>query len=265
MEHKYFSNSFLYDTVRRATPAERTNLAELFPSLNPSTATPAAICQSISHAGGHALANILREGKGVSYAEILSDIATHLRIPGHVGIYAPQTNGIPCFALIDRIKAPEGRRYSVDQRFNIVQSHVAALEKSILGYVLQNLYAGASETSRAILDGKIAEIVARSGDSSLKGLTGGAALLAIANASGFALYTTASTVLSTLSAGTLGFGAYTATSSIISIIIGPVGWLALGAYGAYEVGLPKKNRLLQIGLSCALIAQRIRDSEASAR
>ena len=69
-------------------------------------------------------------------------------------------------------------------------------------------------------------------------------------------------MLSTLSIGTLGFGAYSATSSIISLVIGPAGWLALGAYGAYRFGSPNKQRLLQIGVVCALIAERLRERAA---
>ena len=264
MQVRYFSNIFLNDTIKRATADERMALARLFPSLDPITARPEMIMQSVSHAGEHAATKFLFNGKGVSYAEILSDIASHLKVPGHVGIYSVTAHGVPCFAAIDRIHSPEGKRYTVNQKLDMVEAYLDQLEKSILSFLLQQIYENATAEVRIAIDSKVTQIVTKSDDYAMKGITGGAALLGLANASGFALYTTASTILSTISAGTLGFGAYTATSSLISFLIGPAGWLALGAYGVFKVGGPNKRLLLQVVVSCSLIAQRERKSKMAA-
>ncbi len=262
MQVRYFSIMLLAETLRAATAEERKAVARLFPPSGPGPATPEMIVESISEAGEHAVMSLLTKGRGVSYAEILSDVAAHLKVPGHVGIYHTYDDGTPCFAAIDRLNSLEGKRYSIDQKKMIVFARLQQLERAILSCLLQRLYENATVEGRIEIDKKVAEIIADSDDSGLKGLAGGAAVMALANASGFALYTTAATVLSTLSAGALGFGAYTATSSLISFVIGPVGWLALGAYGVFKLGSPNKKLLLQVVVSCALISQRLSANEA---
>ena len=50
----------------------------------------------------------------------------------------------------------------------------------------------------------------------------------VAKMGGFGSYMLMSSILHAISFGTLSFGAYTAASSILHILIGPVGWAALG-------------------------------------
>jgi hypothetical protein len=85
----------------------------------------------------------------------------------------------------------------------------------------------------------------------------GAALLALGNLGGFATYTVMSTVLSAVSLGTLSFGTYALASSVLSVLLGPVGWLALGAYAAQKLGSPDEVRVVRLAATCSLISERL--------
>jgi hypothetical protein len=82
-------------------------------------------------------------------------------------------------------------------------------------------------------------------------------LLALGNAGGFATYTLMSTVLSTVSLGTLSFGAYTFASSALSVVLGPIGWVGLGLYGIHKLGAPDKAQVVRLAATCAVISQRL--------
>ena len=61
----------------------------------------------------------------------------------------------------------------------------------------------------------------------------GMAVLTLANAAGFSLYTGSATALGLLSGGmgiTLPFAAYTGLSSLLGVITGPLGWAAMGVW-----------------------------------
>lgn len=77
------------------------------------------------------------------------------------------------------------------------------------------------------------------------------------NLGGFATYTLVSSVLSTLSLGTLGFGAYTAASSAVSVILGPVGWVALGTAGVYALGKPELKKTIPLVAMIGMVRQRV--------
>jgi uncharacterized protein YaaW (UPF0174 family) len=71
-----------------------------------------------------------------------------------------------------------------------------------------------------------------------------------------------SSVLSTISLGTLGFGAYTAASSALSLVLGPVGWIALGAAGIYAFGKPELGKTIPLVATVAMIRQRLSGNTA---
>ncbi|MEJ8846900.1 hypothetical protein [Variovorax rhizosphaerae] len=63
--------------------------------------------------------------------------------------------------------------------------------------------------------------------------------LVLANLSGFALYTAASSALAGITGAiglTLPFAAYTGMSSALAAVTGPVGWIALGLFAVVKIG-----------------------------
>lgn len=93
--------------------------------------------------------------------------------------------------------------------------------------------------------------------SNLGAITGTAGLVALANLGGFATYTFLTSMMSTISFGTLGFGAYTAATSLLSIAIGPVGWAGLGLWAAFSLGKPDRGRLALLVAATGAIRQRL--------
>ena len=84
------------------------------------------------------------------------------------------------------------------------------------------------------------------------GLRTAASVLALANASGYAVYAGATTALgfATHAVGiTLPYAAYTGLSATIAQLIGPPGWLALATYGFFKVTGTDWNRLMPVLLT----------------
>jgi hypothetical protein len=82
----------------------------------------------------------------------------------------------------------------------------------------------------------------------------GFAGLAAAQLSGFGVYMAGSTLLGTLNSALglgLGFGAFTGLSQVIAVVIGPIGWVALGLYTIKKLGGPNYKKLLPIVLLIA--------------
>jgi uncharacterized protein YaaW (UPF0174 family) len=131
-------------------------------------------------------------------------------------------------------------------------------EKQILLKVLQVTYDKLDPSQRAKFDAEVAKVAAQFGQNDSTGkLAGAAGLMVIANLGGFATYMLMSSVLSTISLGMLGFGAYTAASSALSVVLGPVGWLALGATTAYSLGKAELKKTIPFVVTAAMIRQRV--------
>lgn len=84
------------------------------------------------------------------------------------------------------------------------------------------------------------------------GLRTAASVLALANASGHAIYAGATTALgfATHAVGiTLPYAAYTGLSTTIAQLIGPPGWLALATYGFFKVTGTDWNKLMPVLLT----------------
>ncbi|WP_373079594.1 hypothetical protein [Zhongshania sp.] len=84
------------------------------------------------------------------------------------------------------------------------------------------------------------------------GLRTAASVLALANASGYAVYAGATTALgfATHAVGiTLPYAAYTGLSATIAQLIGPPGWLALATYGFFKVTDTDWNKLMPVLLT----------------
>lgn len=98
------------------------------------------------------------------------------------------------------------------------------------------------------------------------GLRTAASVLAIANASGYAVYAGATTALgfATHAVGiTLPYAAYTGLSATIAQLIGPPGWLALATYGFFKVTGTDWNKLMPVLLT--IIATKHRHQILSAQ
>ncbi len=98
------------------------------------------------------------------------------------------------------------------------------------------------------------------------GLRTAASVLALANASGYAVYAGATTALgfATHAVGiTLPYAAYTGLSATIAQLIGPPGWLALATYGFFKVTGTDWNKLMPVLLT--IIATKHRHQILSAR
>ena len=84
--------------------------------------------------------------------------------------------------------------------------------------------------------------------------------LAVANLSGFALYTAASSALAGISGAlglTLPFAAYTGMSSVLATFIGPLGWATLGLFIAVKAGGPDYKKTVPSVLAIATTRARL--------
>lgn len=106
-------------------------------------------------------------------------------------------------------------------------------------------------------DNHLSQTIRQYDASSMGAITGTAGLMALANLGGFATYTFLTSMMSTLSFGTLGFGAYTAATSFLSVVIGPVGWAGLGLWAIFSLGKPDESKVVLIVATLGMIRQRI--------
>jgi uncharacterized protein YaaW (UPF0174 family) len=84
--------------------------------------------------------------------------------------------------------------------------------------------------------------------------------IVVANLSGFGLYLASSTALGAITSAigvTLPFAVYTGMSSTIALLIGPIGWVALGTWVIHKLGKPNPNKVLAGTLLIANIRQRL--------
>jgi uncharacterized protein YaaW (UPF0174 family) len=110
-----------------------------------------------------------------------------------------------------------------------------------------------STEEREALLAKVEAVAAQYRTSTKKEIVGFASLAA-AQMSGFGVYLLGSTLLGALNSALglgLGFGAFTGLSSVISIVIGPVGWAALGLYTVKKLGAPNYKKLLPVAILIA--------------
>lgn len=247
------SEAILQDVLRRASDEERLALTQ---AIQPQATRPLeanALEHALGRAAGHGVINALR-GKGVSYAELLSDAVDTLEIKDAPRYFRAGELGISVASMdSDRAQA-----IAEQVRIGSVKDFVDQLERKLLSKLMTVAYERATPAQRKAIDAQLRLTLASSKGTGLKGLSTGAALLAIGNLGGFATYTVASSVLSALSLGTLGFGAYTFASSAISVLLGPAGWLALGLAAVVKLGGPDKAQVVRLAATCALTAQRIK-------
>jgi uncharacterized protein YaaW (UPF0174 family) len=122
----------------------------------------------------------------------------------------------------------------------------AMVEQAIVFRAWQNAVEKMTDQQRAELRAKFEELAAKQGKRIGKELSG-LTVLGAAQLSGFGVYLLCSTLLgavnTTLGLG-LAFGAFTGLSSAISVMIGPVGWVALGLSAIIKLGGPNYKKII---------------------
>jgi uncharacterized protein YaaW (UPF0174 family) len=101
---------------------------------------------------------------------------------------------------------------------------------------------------------------------SLSGPASTIAMLGVAQVSGFGIYMAASTALGFLTHAvgvTLPFALFSGMTSTIAFVIGPVGWLSVGLWGAWQLTEPEWKKLIPALIYIIAINSRMRLSGPS--
>ena len=180
----------------------------------------------ICRLGSHSFASLLGR-KPVAYREVVADVARKMGVP----------------------KAK-------------VAGSTMDLEQLVIGVgfdkVLERL---SPEQREALLQGV--------GGGSYKGVGGAAGTLTVAHLGGFSVYLMASTVLSAVTGSiglTLPFAVYTGMSVALSVVLGPIGWIALGLWAFAKMGGPNYKKTIPAVLAIACMRARLiaeRDQQRS--
>lgn len=261
MPTKFVSNGELRRLLERASVEERLALTNV---LHPKAATAlnaVELQQQICLAGGHGVANWLR-GQGNGYVDIVRDVALALKIPDMPSYTGGKTFYGASLWKWDELSIIKTENRDLKECRCRGLEFVEEAETKILLKLLELTYSKLGPAEREAFDNRLRDVAARFGERSTKGLAGAAGLLVIGNLGGFATFTLMSTVLSTISLGTLGFGAYTAASSALGLILGPVGWIALGFAGVHVLGKPSLKTTIPLVAQIAMLRQRIQMGRA---
>lgn len=197
LERRKHESAELEALLAAATGQERANLAAILKL--PEGASAMALAEGLGKAGSHVIGELVRGGRGVSYHEVVGDVAAKLKLP----------------KLAEAATTWER-------------------ERQILTAAFERMLAEASPEQREAI---LAELASKQGSS--VGVGAGTAALVVANLSGFALYTAASTTLAAVTGAvglTLPFATYMGLSSVIATVTGPVGWAALGVWAVASLG-----------------------------
>lgn len=127
-------------------------------------------------------------------------------------------------------------------------SSISGIETALLQKLWKDTLTHLGPAEREVLLAKVEATAAQYSTSGKKEVLGFAGLAA-AQMSGFGVYVLGSTLLGALNSALglgLGFGAFTGLSSAISLVIGPVGWAALGLYTIKKLGAPNYKKLLPV-------------------
>lgn len=256
------STRILEACLNLATNEERLALTQIFQEKASKPLPNATLLDQILREGGHGISNLVR-GRGVAYAELLCDACDTLKVENAPSIWKTVHEGRSLNA-VDQNISKDAEILPEQLRFRLINDKLQEFENRLLAQLLKNIYEGLSEADKARFDAALAKVTADLADNSLKGLSTTAAIIALGNMGGFATYMLMSTVLSTLTFGALSFGAYTLASSMLSVLLGPIGWTALGLAAIYTLGSPNEKKVVRLAATCAMISQRVRKDHRQA-
>lgn len=245
--NQYRSTRQLCSLLDSATPDEKQALGKIV-GINSALALQAPfLTETVCKEGGHSFFNLAR-GAGVGYLEIVNDVLRRLK----AGDELPDADVI---VLDDRTRHAASAPADADSR---VQGLVEKFEQQIVIKALQVTYDGMDQAQRAAFDAHLNNVAKQFDPNMSRKIVGTAGIVALANMGGFATYTLLTTAMHAVAFGTLSFGAYTAAASLLHLVLGPVGWAALGGWAIISMGSPKMSKLVPIICNVSVVRQRIR-------
>ncbi len=256
MTAEYLSNEFLKAHLQSLSEQDQKALQlaikERLATQHSITCTEDAVRQ-ILRIGANSVLNEIRaaDSEPCSYLEVLSDCCDALKAK-------------PDILALRELKRLDGRPFAACKYHSHIESAIVTLEETLLVTVFQKTYASLSDEQKRSFDNILASAFPEQGRSISSGLAATGGALVLGNLGGFGTYMAMSSLLSTISFGTLGFGAYTAASSLLSVALGPVGWAAFGAVLVRQVGTPNMSHLVQGVAMLAMAGQsKVRNSALS--
>jgi uncharacterized protein YaaW (UPF0174 family) len=254
MSEPTYSTNKLNECLRSASSEELMSLTKVLEASATRPMGASNLAAEILRAGGNSIANFMRGG-GISYAEFLDDVSSTLKL-GTTPYRKITSTGLQVVEM-DKRQANNQIDSSTRKSWEgPLDSFLREKENAILATVAQQAYSGLTPEQKRQVDEQVRRLAASQPGKDLKGLTGGAAMFALANMGGFATYTMMSTVISTLTLGTAGFGAYTTASSLLSVLIGPLGWASLGLATLYKLASPSQQKVVQLAIGVSMIRAR---------
>ncbi len=233
--------SGLYEVLSRADEKEKQAIVNLITSSSKETLSIPSIIDEISRLGGHSFANFFRGG-GVSYDEILNDIIKLLKIE-----------------MIQKNDTTSSKNTTKSQNYE-------KLENKITLNYLDNASKKMSYTDKKKFEKEINKILKEEqGSNDMKYIGASAGLIALGNLGGFATYTLLTSLMSTVSLGTLGFSTYIAATTGLSILLGPVGVGMVTGWAILRLGKPNYKKLVPIVINIFLIRQRYKKLDEKLR
>ncbi len=244
------SSKQLCQLLTVATSDERLAITRI---VNPKAAIPleaTPLGEAICSAGGHSFGNWSR-GMGIGYLELVSDTAEDLKV-----------TPLPMYEEKVRWDAPRFAGTAPADADVRVKKWVEDLEQKVLIKALQVSYEGMNPQQRAAFDAHLNSVAQRFGGKWNGRLAGTAGIMAVGSMGGFATYTLLTTAMHAVTFGALSFGAYTAAASLLHLVLGPVGWTALGGLAILKLGAPKTAELVPIVCNVAIVRQRLQYENA---
>jgi len=259
MPKNFISNKELRKLLEKATKEERLALTKLIKPKKTNAYSAKKLQVIICELGGNNIINYVREG-GTGYLDILDDVLDKLEIKKSLSyekvekfdrLVSPFNNTFMKFESPLEYKKSEAKKLGI--------RYAEEVEEKIILKLLEDAYKNMSKEEKKDFDEQIFLATKKLDISNNQEyIVGSAGLLAVGNLGGFATYTLLTSLMSTVSFGTLGFGAYTAATSLLSILLGPVGWVGVGVFAAYTYGAPEYKKIIPIVAIIGAIRQRVK-------
>ncbi len=202
----------LTEVLKQAAPEEREALSAVLKLSGVSKTSPVTLEKELRLCGGNSIANVYRGGIGVEYDEIVRDVAKELKVKNRDG------------------------KTTLELEELITEAYITDL--------LENLD---EEGKEALLKAIAAQAESQGLDISFSGELGAAATIMAINASGFGAYLFATTAVGAITSAigvTLPFAFYTTMTSAMSVLSGPVGWIAIAGTLTYKLCSPSMKKMI---------------------